>query len=129
MTSRRSEWKLVGVHPLRPSASQERFRLPAGALLIARDLRHDDGRLLSELVVAHRLPELVDADWRRDDALHELLDELPRLFWGEYSLGPDGDPRDEVYVLHRYPNDRREYFPQRTAVGLQVFHVPDRVVR
>ena len=122
-------WKLVGVHSLRPNALQEQFRLPAGALLISRDLRHDDGRLLSELIVAHRLPELVDADWRQDDPLHELLEGLPRVFWGEYALGPDGDPSDELYVLHRYPADRREDFPHRTAVGLQAFHFPGLVVR
>lgn len=122
VTSRRGEWTLVGVHPLRSSGPHERFQLPAGGLLIARDLRHGDGQLLSELIVADRLPELTDADWRRDDPLRDLLDGLPRPVWEEHVLDTADDSSDEVYVLHRYPSDREEYFPRRTAVGLQAIH-------
>ena len=117
-------WTLLARHPIRPAAPQELFRLPAGALLVARDLRGFDGRLLSELVVLSRVPELTDADLLSDAPLHDLLDELPAVFWGEYGLGSEGDPRDDVYVLHRHPADRREAAPRRTAIALQVFHHP-----
>ena len=56
-----TRWTLVARHPIRPAVRQELFRLPAGALLVARDLRGFDGRLLSELVVVSRVPELTDA--------------------------------------------------------------------
>jgi|SRR5829696_4143091 len=119
-----TRWTLVARHPIRPAARQELFGLSADALLVARDLRGDDGRLLSELVVVGRLPELTDADLLSDAPLHHLLDELPAVFWGEYGLGSEGDPRDELYVLHRYPTDRREAVPRRTAIALQAFHDP-----
>jgi hypothetical protein len=119
-----TRWTLVARHPIRPAARQELFRLSADALLVARDLRGDDGRLLSELVVVGRLPELTDADLLSDAPLHDLLDGLPAVFWGEYGLGSQGDPRDELHVLHRYPPDRRETTPRRTAIALQAFHDP-----
>lgn len=117
-------WTLLARHPICPAVPQELFRLPAGALLIPRDLRGFDGRLLSELVVVSRVPELTDTHLLSDAPLHDLLDELPAVFWGECGLGPEGDPRDDVYVLHRYPADRREAAPRRTAIALQVLHDP-----
>lgn len=119
-----TRWTLVARHPIRPAARQELLRLSADALLVARDLRGDDGRLLSELIVVGRLPELTDADLLSDSPLHDLLDDLPTISWGEYGLGPQGDPRDELHVLHRYLSDRREPTPRRTAVALQAFHDP-----
>ena len=116
-------WRLVSRHELRPDAPQVTFRLPAGSRLISRDFQGDDGRLLAELIIPHRLPELTGADYLRDVPLHRLLDEVPRLHWGAYGLT---DPLDDVYVLHRYPGDRREDIPRRTSVGLQVFHDPRR---
>lgn len=99
-----------------------------GELLVARDLRGDDGRLLSELVVRHRLPELSDADFLRDAPLHHLLGALPGAFWSERWLDPQGgDPSGELYIVHRYLSDGQEADPASTAVGLQAFHDPAQV--
>jgi hypothetical protein len=119
-----TRWRLVATHRIRPNQPQDRFALPAGEELVVRDLLGDDDRILSEMIVPGRLPEIPAEDYHRDVGLWDLIDQAG-IAGGEYLLGGMGDFRDTVVVLWRGDlYDPEEVVPTRSAFATVIYHNP-----